>query len=85
MSLNLSHLKLEAYQWFLDKEPLIPAGANRPEMETRLKWLSEGSLHYHLSKFRSVAPPCPKEVALYTKFVESDPPLLKRHTKPRKQ
>jgi hypothetical protein len=85
MKLIPSYLKLEAYQWFLEREPLIPQGANRPEMETRLKWLSEGSLHYHLSKFKSGEPPCPMEVALYNKFVESDPPLLKRYTKPHKR
>lgn len=42
-------LKQCALQWFRDREPLIWAAKNHAERLTRLQWLAEGSLRYHLT------------------------------------
>ena len=72
-------LKQCAYKWFQDREPLICA-ANAGERFTRLVWLSEGSLHYHLSKFQTTPPPAPSELLLFAEFLASNPERLRKKT-----
>ncbi len=65
-------IKRKHWQWFRDREPLIYKEAkNTVERRHRLTWLSEGSLHHHISKFKSPIPPggCPDEKMLYAKFL----------------
>jgi hypothetical protein len=71
-------LKQSAYEWFRDKEPLIWAAKNAPERHIRLTWLSEGSLHYHLSQFETAPPPVAAEMDLFAQFMASNPPRLAR-------
>jgi hypothetical protein len=50
----ISKIPIQAYSWFVGKEPLIAkAIQSKPEAQIRLTWLSEGSLHYHLSQFKT--------------------------------
>lgn len=74
-------LTRKAFEWFRDREPLIWAAKNRPELETRLTWLSEGSLVYHLCKHTTTPPPCPKELDLFARFLASNPPRLAKRKK----
>lgn len=58
-------LKRLDFKWFWDlKDPMFESAKNSVEMHTRITWLSEGSLRYHISKFTSPLPPCPDEKAL---------------------
>lgn len=50
----ISKIPMQAYKWFIGKEPLIAKVIqNKPEAQIRLTWLSEGSLHYHISQFQT--------------------------------
>tara|TARA_R110000850_G_scaffold135382_8_gene256602 strand:- start:2869 stop:3420 length:552 start_codon:yes stop_codon:yes gene_type:complete len=63
----------EAKRWFKEREHLIAEAGNRPEMEHRLRWLSEGALHYHINDKEirgGTDGGCPKEVRLFKDFVE---------------
>jgi len=46
--MNFRTLKSSADTFFSGKEPLLVGIGNRPELEHRLTWLSEGSLRFHL-------------------------------------
>lgn len=61
-------------KWFSDKNglgELICEAKSIPEKETRLKWLSEGSLSYHINLFSGVFPSggCKIEKDLFKDFV----------------
>jgi hypothetical protein len=62
-------IKLQEEEFFASREPLVAAARNKAERAKRIQWLSEGSLHYHLSQFTSAPPPDRGEVALYREFV----------------
>ena len=74
-------LKQCAYEWFRDREPRICEGKNAPERHTRLVWLAEGSLAYHLSKFTAPVPPAKSELDLFDEFLASNPPRLAKRKK----
>lgn len=61
-------IKLQEQEFFASREPLIAAAKNKAERAKRIQWLSEGSLHYHLSQFQSAPPPDRGEIALYREF-----------------
>jgi hypothetical protein len=61
-------IKLQEQEFFASRVPEIVEAKNKAERSTRIKWLSEGSLRYHLSKFQSSPPPNPAEVAIYQEF-----------------
>lgn len=61
-------IKLQEQEFFATREPLIAAAKNKAERAKRIQWLSEGSLHYHLSQFQSAPPPDRGEIALYREF-----------------
>lgn len=66
-------MKSKDFKWFETqgkKGELFSSAKNIEEKKHRLKWLSEGSLEYHLTKFQSDPPPCQKEINLYHAFVE---------------
>lgn len=67
----ISKIPIQAYQWFVGKEPLIAkALQNKAEAQTRLVWLSEGSLKYHLLdpvKYYKHGG-LPEEIELYKQF-----------------
>jgi hypothetical protein len=64
-------LKKLADSFFIDQEPLLVDIKNRTELEYRLRWLSEGCMHYKCGK--SPSPPHggdTNERTLYSKWVE---------------
>lgn len=61
-------IKLQEEEFFASREPLIAAAKNKAERGKRIQWLSEGSLHYHISQFQSAPPPDRSEVALFQEF-----------------
>lgn len=61
-------IKLQEQEFFAAREPTIAAAKNKAERSKRIQWLSEGSLHYHLSQFESAPPPDPNEIALFREF-----------------
>ena len=61
-------IKLQEQEFFAARSPEIVEAKNKAERVTRIKWLSEGSLLYHLSKFQSPPPPVQGEIALYQEF-----------------
>jgi hypothetical protein len=61
-------IKLQEQEFFAAREPLIAEAKNKAERAKRIQWLSEGSLHYHLSQFSSAPPPDRSEVALFRQF-----------------
>jgi hypothetical protein len=64
----ISMIPFSAYQWFAGKEPLIAVCDNKSEAKTRLTWLSEGSLHYHLKGKHIPHGGDPAEYQLYKAF-----------------
>lgn len=62
-------------KWFIDKG-LVGAymidAKSAPEKKHRLIWLSEGSLIYHMTQFKSKMPHggCPLEKKLYKEFLD---------------
>lgn len=63
-------IKLQEQEFFATREPLIAEAKNKAERAKRIQWLSEGSLHYHLSQFSSAPPPDRSELALFRQFEE---------------
>lgn len=61
-------IKLQEQEFFAAREPLIAEAKNKAERAKRIQWLSEGSLHYHLSQFSSAPPPNRSELALFRQF-----------------
>lgn len=61
-------IKLQEQEFFASRAPEIVEAKNKAERSTRIKWLSEGSLRYHLSKFQSPQPPDKNEVQLFQEF-----------------
>ncbi len=61
-------IKLQEQEFFAAREPAIAAAKNKAERAKRIQWLSEGSLHYHLSQSTSAPPPDRSEIALYREF-----------------
>lgn len=61
-------IKLQEQEFFAAREPLIAAAKNKAERAKRIQWLSDGSLHYHLSQFESAPPPDRGEIALFREF-----------------
>ncbi len=64
----ISVIPLGAYRWFVGKEPLIAICENAPEARTRLTWLSEGTLHYHVKGKPIKFGGDPSEIELYKAF-----------------
>jgi len=56
-----------ASMFFKDTEPLLVGVGNLAEMETRLRWLSDGALHYHLKDTKEVSE---SERSLYRDFID---------------
>ncbi len=67
--------KQKAFEWFRDRKPELCVPSH-PERLVRLRWLSEGSLAYHLSQFTTAPPPVAEEVRLFGEFIMSNPPRL---------
>lgn len=61
-------IKLQEQEFFASRSPEIVEAKNKAERSTRIQWLSEGSLRYHLSQFQSPPPPNQAEIALYQEF-----------------
>jgi hypothetical protein len=61
-------IKLQEQEFFASRAPEIVEAKNKAERSTRIKWLSEGSLRYHLSKFQTPPPPDNNEVQLFQEF-----------------
>lgn len=61
-------IKLQEEEFFATREPLIATAKNKAERAKRIQWLSEGSLHYHLSQFQSPATPNPAEIQIFRDF-----------------
>ncbi len=61
-------IKLQEQEFFATREPLIAEAKNKAERAKRIQWLSEGSLHYHVSQFQSAPPPDRSELALFRQF-----------------
>ncbi len=61
-------IKLQEQEFFASRVPEIVEAKNKAERSTRIKWLSEGSLRYHLSKFQTPPPPDQNEVQLFQEF-----------------
>ena len=61
-------IKLQEQEFFASRVPEIVEAKNKAERSIRIKWLSEGSLRYHLSKFQSPPPPDQNEVQLFQEF-----------------
>jgi hypothetical protein len=61
-------IKLQEQEFFASRVPEIVEAKNKAERGTRIKWLSEGSLRYQLSKFQSPPPPNQAEIAIYNEF-----------------
>jgi hypothetical protein len=61
-------IKLQEQEFFAAREPLIAEAKNKAERAKRIQWLSEGSLHYHVSQFQSPPPPDRSELALFRQF-----------------
>lgn len=69
-------LKRLDFKWFWDlKNPLFESAKNTIEMRARIKWLSEGSLRYHL--FHTAVPHggCPRREGPVRKVPPSQRPL----------
>ncbi len=64
----LSTVKWGDFKWLKDRTPLFNM-KNKPEAMTRLTWLSEGSLEYYLSQFKTPFPPSQKELDLFVEFM----------------
>jgi hypothetical protein len=63
-------LKSLANTFFADKEVLLVGIKNVYELRHRLKWLSEGSLRYHIKREEVPHGGSAREIALYQKWVE---------------
>jgi hypothetical protein len=61
-------IKLQEQEYFASRVPEIVEAKNKAERSTRIKWLSEGSLRYHLSKFQTPPPPNLNEIYLFQEF-----------------
>ena len=61
-------IKLQEQEFFASRVPEIIEAKNKAERSTRIKWLSEGSLRYHLSKFQTPPPPDQNEVQIFQEF-----------------
>jgi len=61
-------IKLQEQEFFASRVPEIVEAKNKAERSTRIKWLSEGSLRYHLSKFQSPPPPNQNEIQIFLEF-----------------
>lgn len=61
-------IKLQEQEFFASRVPEIVEAKNKAERSTRIKWLSEGSLRYHLSKFQTPPPPDQVEILLFQEF-----------------
>jgi len=61
-------IKLQEQEFFAAREPLIAEAKNKAERAKRIQWLSEGSLHYHVSQFQSAPPPDRSELTLFRQF-----------------
>lgn len=61
-------IKLQEQEFFAAREPAIAAAKNKAERAKRIQWLSEGSLHHHLSQFEATSPPDRNEISLFREF-----------------
>jgi hypothetical protein len=61
-------IKLQEQEFFASRVPEIVDAKNKAERSTRIKWLSEGSLRYHLSKFQTPPPPDQTEILQFQEF-----------------
>ncbi len=64
-------IKLQEEEFFASREPLVASAKNKAERGQRIRWLSEGSLAYHIHHI-DVPPEGNKaERALYREFITS--------------
>jgi hypothetical protein len=61
-------IKLQEQEFFAARVPEIIDAKNKAERSIRIKWLSEGSLRYHLSRFQTPPPPDKNEVLIFQEF-----------------
>lgn len=62
-------IKLQEEEFFASREPLVASARNKAERGQRIRWLSEGSLAYHIHHIDVSPEGNPAELRLYREFI----------------